>query len=235
MAAAKSNAPRPQHPRGLAQGQDPVGPLGQVVERAQHQHDIGRGVGVGQRSGIALTNAGERLRTGGRRLPGLPDVFRHGIEQVNLVAALGQPIGVRAGCTADVEDDLGGARRRGRPIPQDELPGARLLQREVVDLQAARLVVRLVERGHVGEGALARGHGSGGVPMGRPGGAAGGVGRARRTSGRSRNSVTSRQAIQACALAEADASAFFHAASSCCVARKSRRVTSARTSGDASG
>src|SRR5579884_649005 len=111
MAAANR---RPEHATCLAQGPEAVLIAGQVVQRAEQEYDVRRGVGLAEGTGIAQ----------GGGYAGVPasrllDVEGHRINQADAMALAGQPLGVDTGPSADVED----IERAGRDIPEDELLG----------------------------------------------------------------------------------------------------------------
>ncbi|HEX6444929.1 MAG TPA: hypothetical protein VF053_07585 [Streptosporangiales bacterium] len=104
------------HAARLGECSDPLGAFGQVVERAEQEHGVARRVPLGQSARVAHL---------GRERPvfaRLRNVQRHRIDQVDVVAPLGQPARVHARAAADVED-AGGRRRqqlleqRLRPYP----------------------------------------------------------------------------------------------------------------------
>ena len=114
-----------QHPMRLAQRRATFVTRGQVVQRSQQQHRVGRAVPAFQLARIPHRNAGERVL--GLRLRcalGLGDVQRDRIDQVHLVSERGQPAGVHPGAAADVQHHLRGRRQEAF----DDLLGARQLQ-----------------------------------------------------------------------------------------------------------
>ncbi|WTP05121.1 hypothetical protein OG719_26065 [Microbispora hainanensis] len=85
------------HAARLGQGGDPVGAVGQVIERAQQQDRVGARVRQGQVACVA------QPRGHARQGPGPLDVERDRVEQFDLVAVGDQPLGVHPGAAADVE------------------------------------------------------------------------------------------------------------------------------------
>nr|WP_264372931.1 hypothetical protein [Nonomuraea phyllanthi] len=93
----RHHAPGPYGAPGLRQGPHPVGPLVQVVERAEQQHRVHARVRHGQVPGVAQPGRHPAQPRG------VPHVERDRVEQLDLVAVGAQPLRVRAGPAADVE------------------------------------------------------------------------------------------------------------------------------------
>jgi hypothetical protein len=137
----EDRAPGPDDAAGLAEGEQPVRSLREVVHRAEQQHGVDRAIGeveharIGYR-GVDVQSGGGRLR---RRLL---DVQRHEIAVAHRVAEAGQPHGVAPWTAADIGDDA----RRSRQVTPDDLLGAGELDRadapgEPLALGAERVVL----------------------------------------------------------------------------------------------
>ena len=90
-AGGDHNAVRPENTPRLSKGLDPVGTIRQMVQRAEQQHGVDRGIGQRQPAGIANRNRGQRLR---RRIVLTSRFFDQasgGIDQMNGIAQAGQP------------------------------------------------------------------------------------------------------------------------------------------------
>jgi len=92
-----------------------------VVERAEEEHGVSRTVSLSEGPGV--TDHGREGAEGQR----LVDVLRHGVDERDPVASVGQPGGVDAGATPDVEDvervvRKGPSQNRLGPHPLDPVP-----------------------------------------------------------------------------------------------------------------
>ena len=114
---------------GLGEGTHPVGALSQVVERAEQQDRVVTAVVFGEAAGIA---GGDREPAVGLRLL---QVQRHRVDQVHLVAAVGEPGRVDPAPAADVQD----ARGRGGQEPFQQHLGPQQLKRRRVRQPAVLL------------------------------------------------------------------------------------------------
>jgi len=140
-----------EHPTRLDERREPVGALGQVIERAQEQHGVHARVGLVEPARVADARAGDRVVRLTRRGPArVLDVLREGVHQVDLVAERREPARVHAGAPAHVEHDL----PCGREPVQDELLGAREFDLPVAAEEAARLSARRVVREDLGRKGL---------------------------------------------------------------------------------
>ena len=138
MAAATTTSARAHHAAGLGQGAHAVVPLHEVVERAEKQHHVRRPVRVLEPACIAHA----RARQGGAGVSArLLDVPRRLIDEVDLVAAAGEPARVDAGAASDVEDT---GRRRGQVSLEDVLRARELDHARPLE-QASALEAGLVE------------------------------------------------------------------------------------------
>jgi hypothetical protein len=130
---------RPEHAVCFAQRLDAVRTVRQVVERAQQDHCIRRRCAPGQRAGVADFRARQGgFRLASRRLPGQLDMQRGNVDEVDLIPARGQPAGVTAGPTADVEDH---GRCRGQKASQ-QLAGAFAIELASALVQPVGFVTR---------------------------------------------------------------------------------------------
>ncbi len=133
-------ASRLQHAAGLGEGGQAVGPLEEVVERAQQKQHVHARVGPIEGPGISDRRAGEPARRPvGRPLESLLDVQGHGVHEVHGVPSLGEPERVGPRRAAHVEHDAG----RGREVAVQDVSGAGALQ-EVLVQPAALLAQRVV-------------------------------------------------------------------------------------------
>jgi hypothetical protein len=107
---------RANHPAGLGQSGDSPGPLGEVVERTEHEDRVVRGVGLREAPGVP-EGGREGPRRSLRRRGRLSDVKGNGIDEMDPVPHLGQPCCVRARAAANVQH----RRRRRREEPEQEL------------------------------------------------------------------------------------------------------------------
>lgn len=130
-AGGDHNAVRPENTLRLSKGPDPVGMIGQMVQRAEQQHGIDRCIGHRQTAGIANGNRGQRLRHCVVLTPRFFDQASGGIDQANGIAQAGQPESVRPRATSDI-NDLG---RRRRQKAANQLFGALELQSGRAGLQ----------------------------------------------------------------------------------------------------
>src|SRR4051812_33811826 len=106
-----------------------------MVQRSEEEHDIGRRVTEVRRPRIARFAGREGPRTGGASPPRFRDGARRRMEQMDGVASLRQPQRVRAGRSADVDDD---SRRRRRET-LDQFPRANRLEDKWTLLEAVFL------------------------------------------------------------------------------------------------
>ncbi|GAA3147611.1 hypothetical protein GCM10020001_083640 [Nonomuraea salmonea] len=148
----------PDGAAGLAQRAQPVGALGQVVERAEQQHRVG--IAVGDRQVASVAEAGGHAG----QLRRLAHVQRHRVDHLDLVALGGQPFGVHAGAAAHVEH----AGRRRRQGAQQHVARAPELQPAATLAQPRTLTAALV----VGHQSGIRDHVPGSYGRSRAGGEA---------------------------------------------------------------
>jgi hypothetical protein len=92
-------------PGRLPQGTDPVSTFGKVVQRTQEQDGVEAGRGGAEVARVA--EFGGDAAMGGSAMPDLFHVPGDAIEQVDVVAVVGEPGGVDPGAAAHVQDPLG--------------------------------------------------------------------------------------------------------------------------------
>jgi hypothetical protein len=90
-----------------------------MVKRPHEQDGIDAGRWLPQSTGIADPGTGERMVIGWPTRYGLLDVERHWVDEVDRVPLIGQPVGVDARATTDIEHH---GRRRW------EVPGQEFLR-----------------------------------------------------------------------------------------------------------
>jgi hypothetical protein len=119
-----------------------------VVEGSEEEHSIGARLRHAQCASVAHVGTGERrsqaIARGGARLL---DVQRHGIHQVDLVPAFGQPDRVSPGAAADIGDN---GRRRWE-VPLEKRLRARELQRADTCSKPVAFEPLRIERGDLGK------------------------------------------------------------------------------------
>lgn len=119
----EDRAARPQDPAGLAQRMDPVGPTGQVIQRAEQQHGI-HGLVTQVKAACVADRCfhSDASRRGSRSH--LVDVHRNDVTVQDPIAKSGQPDGVSSWPAAYICDNC----RRRRQVPLHDLLGPLELQ-----------------------------------------------------------------------------------------------------------
>ena len=140
--------PGPDDTSSLGEGEHAVTPVGEVVERTEHEHRVVAGLGKGEMSGIADVSDD---MTGGRpELAGGGNVVRYGVDDMDVMAVLGQPGRVDSLGTTDIED----VERPTWEVPADHFP----CPNELELCEAVRDAPSFIDRVVVAEDLLRKGH-----------------------------------------------------------------------------